>query len=128
MLTLLILLFLNLLSIAASSPTSASPTIGANTSNIPPRLLSQWKEYGTLFLGCLSPLFRKMGQKPSSSISYPLPFDKEMDASSILRGLEYVSRDLRRKREHVHLIVGGSSLSCLVYKSKTTWYGSSYRA
>ncbi|KAI5812160.1 hypothetical protein BZA77DRAFT_253632 [Pyronema omphalodes] len=46
-----------------------------------------------------------------------------MDASSILRGLEYVSRDLRRKREHVHLIVGGSSLSCLVYKSKTTCLG-----
>ncbi|KAF8244046.1 hypothetical protein K440DRAFT_559898 [Wilcoxina mikolae CBS 423.85] len=46
-----------------------------------------------------------------------------MDAAQIFRALEYVSRDLRRKRLHVHLIVGGSSLPCLVHKTKPTCTG-----
>ncbi|KAA8912023.1 hypothetical protein FN846DRAFT_897565 [Sphaerosporella brunnea] len=43
-----------------------------------------------------------------------------MDAEEITQALEYVSRDLRRKNLHVHLIVGGCSLPCLLYKTKPT--------
>jgi len=64
----------------------------------------------------------KMGQKPSSPTASPvLSFEVEMDATDIRQALEYVSRDLRRKGLHLHLIVGGSSLPCLLYKTKATW-------
>jgi hypothetical protein len=63
-----------------------------------------------------------MGQKQSSPTSTPvLSFEVEMELEDITKALEYVSRDLRRKRLHLHLIVGGSSLPCLLYKTKPTW-------
>jgi hypothetical protein len=111
----LLLLLTTLLAFATSTTTTPDhPTT--------PQPSSRWKGLATLFFSCLSPLFITMGQKHSTSISYPLPFDTEMDAAQIFHALEYVSRDLRRKRLHVHLIVGGSSLPCLVHKTKPTWY------
>ena len=64
-----------------------------------------------------------MGQKQSSvsRAASPVLYDTAMDAQELVRALEYVSRDLQRKNLHVHLVVGGGSLPCLLYKTKPTW-------
>lgn len=68
-----------------------------------------------------------MGQKISafstgepSSPSTFLGFDIEMTHAELNRALESVSRDLRRKKIHIHLIVGGEALPCLLFKTQPT--------
>ncbi|PWW78240.1 hypothetical protein C7212DRAFT_352549 [Tuber magnatum] len=43
-----------------------------------------------------------------------------MEAHTVTKALEYISKKLCRKGIHVHLIVAGDALSCLLFKSRPT--------
>ena len=58
-----------------------------------------------------------MGQTPSSG--FPI---YHMEAHTVIKALEYISQKLCRKGIHVHLIVAGDALSCLLFKSRPTTY------
>lgn len=58
-----------------------------------------------------------MGQTPSSA--FPI---YHMEAHTVIKALEYISQKLCRKGIHVHLIVAGDALSCLLFKSRPTTY------
>ncbi|KAI5793037.1 hypothetical protein EDC01DRAFT_615636 [Geopyxis carbonaria] len=43
-----------------------------------------------------------------------------MDTQQITRALDYVSRELRRRKQHIHLVLSGEALSCLQLKTRNT--------
>lgn len=45
-----------------------------------------------------------------------------MPESTIIRALEYVSQKLTEKGIHVHLVVAGDALSCLLFRSRPTTF------
>ncbi|KAL7268601.1 hypothetical protein RUND412_008772 [Rhizina undulata] len=60
-----------------------------------------------------------MGQHYSTNVAFP-SFNVEMTAPEITRALEYVSDKMRKRNIHVHLIIAGRALSCLLLKLRPT--------
>jgi hypothetical protein len=62
-----------------------------------------------------------MGQVPSSPPRLVFPI-YHMESHIVVRALEYISQKLCKKGLHVHLIVAGDALSCLLFKSRPTTF------
>jgi len=61
-----------------------------------------------------------MGQIFSGRSTHLPMFDMLMTAPQLIRALEFVSRELRRKRLHILLVVSGDVLPCLLFGERPT--------